>query len=85
MSIKNGSSLLAGNVYLLPMADGKKKILPAALQSSLNAAWNIWFVLCAVFYMRHLQFFSQIGFLVHFPVERLICLSLISKVKVIRM
>lgn len=25
MSIKNGSSLLAGNVYLLPMADGKKK------------------------------------------------------------
>lgn len=31
MSIKNGSSLLAGNVYLLPMADEKKKILPAAL------------------------------------------------------
>lgn len=30
MSIKNGSSLLAGNVYLLPMADEKKNF-PAAL------------------------------------------------------
>lgn len=30
MSIKNGNSLHAGNVYLLPIADGKKN-LPAAL------------------------------------------------------
>lgn len=29
MSIKNGSSLLAGNVYLLPMSDGEKKNSPS--------------------------------------------------------
>lgn len=36
MSIKNGSSLLAGNVYLLPMADEKKKKFSQLLCKALS-------------------------------------------------
>lgn len=40
MCIKNGSSLCAGNVYLLPMADGKKtsQLLCKALSMQLETS-----------------------------------------------
>lgn len=58
-SIKNGNSLHAGNVYLLPMADGKKKSPSCSVKLSLCSLKHLVCFVCSLLHRVFVILYSS--------------------------